>query len=485
VTQNEEDCSQCDHFQRSAGLDRLFEMSLDMLCVADTAGKLVNCNPAWSVTLGWSQAELLAMPSYFSLIHQDDLPATQHLNEKFLDGHDSLNFTCRVRCKDNSYKTLQWNGKSVPGGVIYAVARDITDQHAERQKLMAVLAAIPHMVFELDSDGRYLFYHADPHQPHAAPSSIVGSLIHDLLPKSVADLSMAAVSRALESRDPQVIRYSLPDKQNRVEFFEAHVGATDRGTVVAVVSNITDHVTQQQIQERANATLEAVNESLEQFVYVASHDLREPLIGVAGFATLLNRRYGDQLDDQGQHFLEEVLKGCKRMEAKIDDLLQLSRAGRGKPNGIFALGAAVEEARRATAGSIRESGATIEVVGALPKIQGSQSEIAQVFQNIFSNSIKYQHDDRTPIIRVKAEPHGDSNEWLISVSDNGIGFDMRHADRIFGVFQRLYTVDQYPGTGIGLAIVKKIIDKYGGRIWPESEPNKGSTFFFTLPKAGT
>lgn len=341
---------------------------------------------------------------------------------------------------------------------------------------------IPAELFEVDQDGRYLFIHIANTRECASDSEALGRTFHEVLPKSVADLCLNAVMRALGTAERQAIKYMLPDREGRPQFFEAHLGPTAQGTVIAIVTDITPYIVQQQKLEKVNASLAELNESLEQFVYVASHDLREPLIGVAGFATLLDRRYGDRLDEQGKHFLEEIVNGCKRMEAKIDDLLLLSRAGRGKPNGSFALGAAIEEARRAVAGRINETGAQILVTKPLPTVRGNRSEIAQVFQNLFSNSIKYRTPDTPPVIQIKALPQ-DSDEVLVSVTDNGLGFDMRHADRIFGVFQRLYTVDQYPGTGIGLAIVKKIIDKHGGRIWPLSEPSKGSTFFFTLPKA--
>lgn len=216
---------------------------------------------------------------------------------------------------------------------------------------------------------------------------------------------------------------------------------------------------------------------LEQFAYIASHDLREPLVTMAGFASLLEKKCGDALDEKGKHWVEEIVNGTKHMERKIDDLLAFSRASRVAPEGSFALGAAVEEARRALVGAITKTNASIVFDQQLPVVQGDRSLIAQVFQNLFSNSIKYR-GPKEPVIRVSAKRC--SEGWVVSVSDNGIGFDMRHAARIFGVFQRLYTVDQYPGTGIGLAITKKIVERHGGRIWPESEPDKGATFHFTL-----
>jgi light-regulated signal transduction histidine kinase (bacteriophytochrome) len=152
------------------------------------------------------------------------------------------------------------------------------------------------------------------------------------------------------------------------------------------------------------------------------------------------------------------------------------------PVGIFPLGTAVEEARRSLVHKISESGAILHIADGLPVIQGDRSMLAQVFQNLFSNSIKYRKKDVTPEVWIESQPH--NNDFcLIVVKDNGIGFDMRYKDRVFGVFQRLYTVEQYPGTGIGLAIVKKIVERHEGEIWVQSKPDEGTAFYFTLPIA--
>jgi light-regulated signal transduction histidine kinase (bacteriophytochrome) len=225
---------------------------------------------------------------------------------------------------------------------------------------------------------------------------------------------------------------------------------------------------------------ERLEEDLEQFTYLASHDLREPLVGLAGFASLLQRRCLDKLDPDCQHFLEQILEGAKRMEQKLDDLLTFSRVGRSSLQGAFSLGAAVDEARRALVRKIAETEATLNIADDLPIVQGSRSLLAQVFQNLFSNAIKYRKKEQPPEIWIESRQE-DESHCIVCVRDNGIGFDMQYKDRIFDVFQRLYTVEQYPGTGIGLAIVKKIVERHGGRIWVQSKPNRGTTFFFTLP----
>jgi len=357
----------------------------------------------------------------------------------------------------------------------------VTSSEHERARGEAILAAIPDIIFEVDSEGRFLFVHARPGQTFVENGKIIGKLVTELLPETVASQCVDCITEVLRTQEVQTLDYTLPYPKGE-RYFRAHLGPSAKGTVVAVVRNVTsDKCHRSRLEHQTEQLLEA-NESLEQFVHVASHDLREPLTGIAGFATLLRKRYGDELDDSGQHFLNEMIAGTKRMEQKIEDLLALSRAGRGTPNGPFSLGSAIEEARRSLVRAFKESGAVLQT-SELPMVRGDRSMIAQVFQNLFSNSIKYHPEGVKPVIEIEVLPDSDPKMVHVAVTDNGIGFCMDHADRIFGIFQRLYTIEQYPGTGIGLAIAKKIVEKQGGRIWASSEPSKGSTFHFTLQKA--
>lgn len=220
---------------------------------------------------------------------------------------------------------------------------------------------------------------------------------------------------------------------------------------------------------------------LEQFAYIASHDLREPLITTAGYATIMQRRCKDSLTDEGRHFLEQILTSTKRLELKVDALLAFSRAGRDEPKGTVDLEAAFAEAVLALDRVIQRTQAEVTYTGPRPLIlKGNHELIAQVLQNLLSNALKYKRE--APKIKVGAKPAGPCC-WIIQVEDNGLGFPMEHHDRIFGVFTRLYTPEEYPGTGIGLAIAKKVVNRHGGRIWAESVPGLGSTFFFTMQAA--
>ncbi|MDX6643412.1 MAG: hypothetical protein QOD76_1374, partial [Solirubrobacteraceae bacterium] len=230
--------------------------------------------------------------------------------------------------------------------------------------------------------------------------------------------------------------------------------------------------------KRRAAELERSNADLEQFAYVASHDLSEPLRMVSGFVQLLAQRYRGQLDANADEFIDFTVDGVGRMQQLIDDLLAFSRVGKGEGEGARVdCDAAVRRALGSLAAQIEESGGAVEAE-TLPPVIGRDAEINQLFQNLLSNAWKFSGEE-PPQVCVRAEPDGDM--WLFSVIDNGIGIESRHAERIFKMFQRLHARDAYPGTGIGLPICKRVVERHGGRIWVEPAPGGGSAFRFTLP----
>ena len=234
-----------------------------------------------------------------------------------------------------------------------------------------------------------------------------------------------------------------------------------------------------ELNERAKE-LARSNSELQQFAYVASHDLQEPLRMVASFTQLLAKRYQDKLDDDGRDFINYAVDGATRMQTLISDLLNYSRVGtQGKPLARTDSDAALKRVLQGLQFSIEESGATI-VSDPLPMVMADPQQLGQLFQNLVTNAIKFRGEE-PPYVRISTERNG--NEWKISVRDNGIGILQEHADRIFIIFQRLHTKAEYPGTGIGLAICKKIVERHGGRIWIEPSPGGGTTFCFTIPAA--
>lgn len=233
------------------------------------------------------------------------------------------------------------------------------------------------------------------------------------------------------------------------------------------------------MKEQARRELERSNRELAEFAYVASHDLQEPLRTVASYTQLLQRRYKGKLDSDADEFIDSAVEGAQRMQHLIQDLLQYSRVGsKPEPPAPVDLGAVVETVRRTLHQSLTEAGAQLVHAG-LPTVVGNERQYEQLLQNLVGNAIKFRDPSRPCRVEVAAEaiPGG----WRVSVHDNGIGIDPRHFDRIFQIFQRLHGRDEYPGTGIGLAICKRIVELNGGKIGVESVPGRGSTFWFTVP----
>ncbi len=224
--------------------------------------------------------------------------------------------------------------------------------------------------------------------------------------------------------------------------------------------------------------LKRSNSDLEQFAYAASHDLQEPLRVVAGFVSLLEKKYKEKLDDKAHEYIEYSIDGVKRMQVLIKDLLAYSQVGtKGKTFKPTICSVALEQAIYNLHTAIEESGAEI-TYDRLPTVSADTSQLTRLFQNLIGNAIKFRAEERLKI-HITAERKG--NEWVFSIRDNGIGIDPKFFDRIFVVFQRLHTREEYEGTGIGLAVCKKIVERHGGHIWVESEQGKGTTFYFTMP----
>jgi light-regulated signal transduction histidine kinase (bacteriophytochrome) len=257
------------------------------------------------------------------------------------------------------------------------------------------------------------------------------------------------------------------DQQGNGEILESNVDITQRKRIELALRQTAEELTRS-------------NRDLDMFASVASHDLQEPLRMVSSYVELFSERYRGKLDERADKYISYALDGVQRMSTLISDLLSYSRVNtRGEPPRKICSQDALEVALKNLHTMIDQSQAEI-TYDPLPIILADKAQLAQLFQNLVGNAVKYCFPGQRPQVRISVTEDG--QWWRFSVSDNGIGFDPKYEERIFLIFQRLHTRDEYPGTGIGLAICKRIVERHGGRIWATSEPGKGSTFCFTVPR---
>jgi PAS domain S-box-containing protein len=295
------------------------------------------------------------------------------------------------------------------------------------------------------------------------------------------------INEAIAERKPYEIVHRIVRPSGEIRYLHGRGEPVMdmQGNVVGLQGTGQDITEQQRARDalqRYARELEESNAELEQFAYVASHDLQEPLRMVSSFLQLLQRRYADQLDDTADEYIRYAVDGAKRMQRLIQDLLAYSRVGtRGKPFQRIDLNITVDEVLEDLQAAIQESGAEI-IVDPLPTLEADPTQMRQLLQNLVGNALKFRADGQ-PVVRVSGKRVKDDGRtaWRIAVQDNGIGIAEEHSDRIFQIFQRLHTRDEYAGTGIGLAICRKIVERHGGRIWLDSNLGRGTTFYFTIP----
>ncbi|MFC7140237.1 PAS domain-containing protein [Halosimplex aquaticum] len=410
---------------------------------------------------------------------EDTADALEPAFEAALDG--------RERAVEVEYEGRDWVVHGVPitdeRGDVFAgmtMAQDITERK-ERERALEESERRYRTLAEHFPNGAVGVYDRDLRYTLAAGAKLgtdlpdsdrmEGERMPDLFPEqTVADLE-PLFRAAIEDGKTASTTTEFGGRHWRV--WAAPLRRAD-GEIFAGLSFAQD-VTERREYERM---LEESNERLEQFAYAASHDLQEPLRMVSSYLQLIERRYEDELDEDGREFIEYAVDGADRMRDMIDGLLQYSRVEtRGNPFETVDLDAVVAEAREDLGMKIEESDAEITVAD-LPRVEGDDGQLRQVVQNLLDNAIEYSGNE-PPRVHVSAERTGDW--WEVSVSDEGIGIDPEDADRAFEVFQSLHDRADYDGTGIGLALCERIVERHGGEIWVDSEPDEGATFSFTLP----
>jgi PAS domain S-box-containing protein len=352
------------------------------------------------------------------------------------------------------------------------------------RQLNSLVENSPSAIFIKDIDGRYQLVNSHFERlVQKTRAAIIGRKAEAIFSKSLLPAVLETDRRVIETRGVANVEIATElEGAQRVYLNTKFPLFSESGEILGLGGIWTDITEQKQLSETLqikNVDLERSNKELEQFAYVASHDLQEPLRMVSSYMQLLESRYKDKLDDDAKEFIDFAVDGAARMQRLIQDLLAFSRVGtRGKEPEIVDSSQSVAEALRNLKVRIEENGATVNAAG-LPVVFVDRNQLTQVFQNLIGNAVKFK-GEKPPVVDITARDQGELFEF--TVSDNGIGFDQKHADRIFTIFQRLNSREQYEGTGIGLSICKKIVERHGGKIWAESSVGQGATFRFTLPK---
>ncbi len=349
-----------------------------------------------------------------------------------------------------------------------------------------LLDSAPDAIVIIDNDGRIsLINHMTEQMFGYERSELIGQPIEILMPERFRNRHhqhrqayFAASSTRPMGTGLELFAQRKDGSDFPVEISLSPLQTSTGQLVTAVVRDITERQQARKDLEQHAQDLERSNAELEQFAYVASHDLQEPLRMVASYAQLLERRYRDKLDVDAEEFIDYIVDGASRMQNLINDLLAFSRVGtRGNVLEPTDANNAVMRAINNLQIAIEESDATI-THDDLPAVIADSMQLVQLFQNLISNALKF-HGDLAPVVHISARHDGDN--VVFAVVDQGIGIEPQYAERIFQLFQRLHGKKEYPGTGIGLAICKKIVERANGQIWLESEIDKGSSFYFTLP----
>ena len=345
----------------------------------------------------------------------------------------------------------------------------------------ALLDAIPDMIFEFNSDGTILqFIASTTNQPLLPPEQFLGKPITEVLPASVADQTMFAIERVLESGHVHAFDYQLL-QNDETKTFEARLTPLSPDTVLAMVRDVSLQKWILSEREKLISELELKNAELERFTYTASHDLKSPLITIKGFLGFLREDTQSGNVERLESDIQRIGDAADKMQHLLNDLLELSRVGRlvNKSQAID-LNEMISEVLELLHGRIHGGNIRVSLEENLPHVYGDRARLLEVLQNLIDNAAKFMGDQPNPHIEIGQEGKTEDGSPILFIRDNGIGIDPKFKDRIFGLFDKLDP--RTDGTGIGLALVKRIVEFHGGRIWLESELGKGATFYFTIPQ---
>ncbi|MCU4743351.1 ATP-binding protein [Natronoglomus mannanivorans] len=424
------------------------------------------------------------MDETLEVYHEDDQPIIKNAIEAALEDGEPFDMELRFYTPEGEARWLRVQGipETVGGDVVSlrGAAQDITERKEHEQELQRVRER---MEFALNATDAVVWdWNVETNEALFYPSaeSLYGTTVEnwedfvEVIHPEDRERVQQTIEHSLETGDPKHEEIRIV-RDGEIRWIEApgYPVETDDGSkrMIGVARDITDRKTYER-------RLEESNERLEQFAYAASHDLQEPLRMISSYLQLIESRADDELTEETEEFLEFAVDGAERMRDMIDGLLAYSRVEtQGEPFEPIDLNEVVADVRDNLDVRFTESDADVEV-GELPPVLGDENQLHQVFQNLLSNAIEYSGDE-PPQVRISAERNG--SMWEVSVQDEGIGIEPDEQDLIFEVFQRLHSQDDYEGSGIGLALCERIVERHGGEIWVNSEPGMGSTFTFTLP----
>ena len=462
------------------------------------AGTIVSVNAPFETLVGHGSDDLVETP--FEDVLDPTSPSLDPIFDAQLPASDTLTLPVSVKTADGDVVPCQslftpiagdggadrgivglLSPAADPAGPSDALERnpDRTDETARARAFVALADAIPDGVIVLDTGSQIQYANAAVERILGYdPAALVGSSKLTIIPEHLREAHVEGLRRYLESGERNVDwDYSeLPGqhKDGHEVPLGISLGQFTFGGEPYFVGLFRD-VSERKAREQA---LEESNERLEQFAYAASHDMQEPLRMVSTYLQLIERRYSDRLDDEGEEFLEYAIAGADRMRAMIEALLEYSRVETGgRPFETVDLEGVLTETIENLRVQIEDTGGEIDS-GPLPRVTGDPDQLRQVFQNLLSNAIVYSGDE-PPRIHVEAERRRET--WIVSVRDEGIGIPADAQDRIFDVFERLHSRQEYEGTGIGLALCQRIVERHGGDLWVDSTPGVGSTFSISLP----
>lgn len=483
------------------GLQQALSASSDMICIINENCEFVMVSDTISQLLGYTSKEVMSK-KFIDFVAEEDKPITRKIADEVLEGKTVFDFVNHYKRKDGTLIPIIWTAKWLPEDrMMYCIARNGTEKMRTEQALAQSQAQLSYAqkIAKMGSwnwDIRNRTWSCSDEIYHLLgieknDQVNMQKILFDHIHPDDLQLAIKARDEALQKGKPVDIEHRIIKEDGQVRFVqtkgEARFDQENKpilfsGTMQDITERKQAELDLQELNrnlERRAVELKASNAELERFAYVASHDLQEPLRMVTSFLGLLQKKIGSQLDDTSKTYIHYAVDGAERMKGLIRDLLQFSRLGTSRESfAAVDLDELMKHVLQVYELPVRESNAQIQVTP-LPVVTGDKTQLLQLLQNLIGNALKYR-SNQPPVIGIGCTEK--DNEWEFCVSDNGIGIDPKYFDKIFVLFQRLHQKSEFGGNGIGLSICKKIVERHGGRIWVQSRPGHGSTFYFTLKK---